>query len=1754
MSHTEEALKAAKTQRRTAKATLTRLGKALIVLQEQKRPIDEVSNYLGKVKQAFDSVVVKHDEYAKLIVEDKDFETEEQWLEACQNDFLKLDIDAKRYIEEVSSKSRENSVERNEQNASGMSGMQSLDSASNLSPAENDNSQTNTNSENDSAIETPQANSVNDHVGRVVSSPSESIQSNLERSQNQNAPQPEINNSIGTVSSTIPCGFQMEKPKLPKFSGDVREYVIFRADFKHAIESRYAKRDAITLLRTCLKDKPLELIRGIGSDYDAAWEYLDSIYGDPRFVADTVTQDIVKFKPLSDGEDSRFCDLVHLVRRCYNTLKEVGIPNDMDNSHMLSIIEQKMCSDDRKVWSRDLERKAKSATLSNLINWMTVEMKSRMRATAAVRSCSNRRQVNTVYGEADVSGKIRHKCWFCSNSSHWPDQCEKFAAKSVDERISAAKTNHACFSCLKKAGRDHRQANCSRRKQCTKVESGNQCSSTHHPLLHKTKTTHVGVASLSDQKDIMLPVITANICGSNGVYKPGNILFDSGAQITLIRRETADSLHLRGQDITVNIVKVGGEEEEIQTKVYKVSVTGIDDTKKYIVRAIGIPCISDEIKGVRSSALAKQFNLPRDKIRRGSGHVDLLVGIDHGHMHTGPTRQVEHLVARKSPLGWVIFGSMPGDLRNVTTTVLHVKATSPVDLSDFWTAEAMGVQVDPCVCDANKLSQKDREEKLMIEQSVRKIGNQWMIPYPWKKDPAGLPDNKEQAIKRLESTERRLLKKPSEAAAYNRKMIEMEEMNFASKLTEKEIEGYKGPVHYISHHAVLRPDSASTPVRIVFNSSSSYQGHVLNEYWRKGPDLLNDLFGVILRFRENEVAVTADISKMYHRVLIPTEDRHVHRFLWRNLKTDTPPDIYVMNVLTFGDKPAPAMAQIALQRTAEEGESSNPEAARTIKDNTYMDDILDSVNTKEEAKKLTNGVDRILETGGFNVKGWQSNKDLEEHDTEMNEIKVPQTQTDAKVLGVAWDRAKDVLKYKFEIEAVKSCITDFTKRKILSQIARIYDPIGFVAPFLVRAKISLQELWEEGVDWDDALAPNIQKKWSSYFEEMKQLNGVSFERCICPRKTAESPILCVFADASRGAFGTCAYLRSESSSGDVNVKFIAAKSRVAPLKELTIPRLELQAAVLASRLCKTIEKEIRIELHESILFTDSAIVLAWIKNNGKRLKPFVAARVGEIRSNVKPVQWNHIPTEQNPADDVSRGLSVPDLSGRWLSGPEFLQRPMNEWPKENGKPDPVEVERECIKKKTVGIVTTEAIELTNVVECKDYSSWKRLLRVTAWVLKFKNKLLAKKGRVQQENSVEEESLTPNEIEESRKIWIKEAQNCLKDRLKRNEFRTLSPFVDKEGIIRVGGRVDNALVSYETKHPALLPYDHRISRLITEEAHRMGHSGVATTAAKIRRRYWVIRVHDLVKTIKSNCVICKEMNPQVESQLMANLPPFRVAPHTSPFHYVFCDYFGPLIVKISRNKTTKHYGVIFTCLNTRAVHLEIATDCSAMEFIQTLRRFFSIRGYPAMIMSDNGTQFVGALTDLKKMLQETGKRILQEYCVNKGVQWKFITPAAPHQNGTAEALVKSCKLALKKAIGEHVLTPFELYTCLLEVANLVNQRPIGRPTSDPDDGAYLCPNDMLLGRASPEVPQGPFEETKDPRKRVQFVQKIVESFWRRWTRDVFPLLVPRKKWNSEKRNVRVNDIVIVQDGTAIRGKWKVESGTCDGSLSGKRSES
>ena len=319
--------------------------------------------------------------------------------------------------------------------------------------------------------------------------------------------------------------------------------------------------------------------------------------------------------------------------------------------------------------------------------WITMEMKSRLRATAPIRSIfvHKRTTVSHVTTESNNSNlPMRHKCWLCCNSSHWPDQCTKFAALNIDERHKTARENHMCFSCLKKAGRDHKAVNCSRRKQCSEVGNGVRCNGFRHHLLHKEKSNSagLGVAITSNDREATLPVISANISNSKGFFKRGNVLLDSGAQISSIRQGTAEALGLNGQDVAVTITKVDGEEETLKTKKYTVTVSLVNESRQYSVKAIRIPVISDYIRAVNTARLPEMFGLQTDKFRRGNGHVDLLIGTDYAFMHSGEMNQVDHLMARQSLLGWVIFGARPGETSGAIP-ILHVKYPLPVDLAAF---------------------------------------------------------------------------------------------------------------------------------------------------------------------------------------------------------------------------------------------------------------------------------------------------------------------------------------------------------------------------------------------------------------------------------------------------------------------------------------------------------------------------------------------------------------------------------------------------------------------------------------------------------------------------------------------------------------------------------------------------------------------------------------------------------------------------------------------------------------------------------------------------------------------------------------------------------------------------------------------------------------------------------------------------------------------------------------------------------------
>ena len=411
MAEAEAALDEAKRKRKTAKAALTRRGNTLRKKLKESRPRDEIMETFHGMKTAFENLVVKHEEYTQLIQDDEAFEAEEKWLEECEDFYLQMEIGAKDYSKAKSVSKGEKSGLDSGKSASdngtpvvesGKSGLES--GTSELESGAKDS---------ESVIEMEITKQVGNSAGQGKGSVKATAANGTEtESGNGNG-----NNGTKHESSVnTSCGFKMEKPKTPRFAGDVRDYAIFRSDFKHAVDSRYSKRDGISLLRTSLQGRPLDLIKSIGTDYDAAWSYLDSVYGDPRFVADTITQDITKFRPLRDGEDARFCDLVHLVLRSFITLKEVGRPHDMDNNHMLAFIEQRMCTDDRKVWARHLENSGKEATLAQLIAWMNTEMKSRMRATAALRSTGPPTRHPVGHFGSDINAPksgLPHKCWIC---------------------------------------------------------------------------------------------------------------------------------------------------------------------------------------------------------------------------------------------------------------------------------------------------------------------------------------------------------------------------------------------------------------------------------------------------------------------------------------------------------------------------------------------------------------------------------------------------------------------------------------------------------------------------------------------------------------------------------------------------------------------------------------------------------------------------------------------------------------------------------------------------------------------------------------------------------------------------------------------------------------------------------------------------------------------------------------------------------------------------------------------------------------------------------------------------------------------------------------------------------------------------------------------------------------------------------------------------------------------------------------------
>ena len=933
----------------------------------------------------------------------------------------------------------------------------------------------------------------------------------------------------------------------------------------------------------------------------------------------------------------------------------------------------------------------------------------------------------------------------------------------------------------------------------------------------------------------------------------------------------------------------------------------------------------------------------------------------------------------------------------------------------------------------------------------------------------------------------------------------------------------------------------------MFNSSANNNGHVLNDYLAKGPQMLNNLLGVFLRFREEQFAIVGDIKKMFHSIRTTLHDQMLHLFFWRFLDETIEPKVFAITAVNFGDRPSSAIAIAALRKTANMGVNISETASQVIKDNSYMDDVLDSVTQASEAHTMMNNIDKILEKGSFQIKEWITNAPQPAKTCEIKGNEKTITSANEKVLGMEWFIKEDKIKFKIKLIIPQNTLASYSesqpvpiilnKRIIVGIVNGVFDPIGLLSAFLAKAKILLRKLWgqDKKLEWNETFADALTWEWICFLKELYEVEKISFRRCVKPPNNVGNPQLVIFSDGSGNLYGAAAYVRWELTDGTFVSYLLVAKTRVAPLKVIDIVRLELCGVLIGKRLRKFILKEMRYTFSKIYHIMDSEIVKAMISKESYGFNTFAANRIGEIQQDTKEEEFYWLPGKLNVADYVTRGKSPEELDSEslWQCGPEFLRLPEVDWPISNK----YECNTEDLPERTKQVFEIEINEeasFPDIMNIQRFRSFQLLINTTARLIRLQ--LRFKHGKERKEIEIK-----PQDVQSAEKLWIIEAQKQLKIEVQAGKHKKLCP-QEQDGILVVGGRTERWMgATWNRQKFILMPKKHYFSKLIAIQKHKEnGHLAVSATVAQIRSKYWIIGVRRIVNSIVESCTDCKAKREQLHGQIMANLPIERLKP-APPFASVGCDYFGPFTIKgeVQKRVRGKCYGVILTCLVSRAVYIDISHDYSTDAFLQVLRRFACMRGWPNFIYSDRGSQLVSASKELKQVVNDIDFDQVRKLGLKHNMEWtwKFSSPDAPWMNGATEALVKTAKKVLDSAIGENILSFSEIQTAMFECGQLINQRPIGQNPSSPDDGSYICPNDLLLGRASPEIPQGPFQKRNSNKHRLDFIQGIVASFWKKWIRDCFPNLVIQPKWHTERRNLEKGDVVLIGDENAIRGKWR-----------------
>ncbi|XP_062714172.1 uncharacterized protein LOC134290955 [Aedes albopictus] len=1141
----------------------------------------------------------------------------------------------------------------------------------------------------------------------------------------------------------------------------------------------------------------------------------------------------------------------------------------------------------------------------------------------------------------------------------------------------------------------------------------------------------------------------------------------------------------------------------------------------------------------------------------------ILIGLDNTQLKTTlklRESSSDEPVAAKTRLGWTLFGKTGKSEASSSHRVLHIcQQSTDTDLHElvksFFAIEGTGAEANTVV--ESKMERRARE--IMEATTVRTNSGKFETGLLWRFDKIAFPDSRPMAERRLRCLETRLSKKPALYENVRKQMVDYVNKGYAHKATKEELETTKSCQAWYLPLGVVSNPKKPEKVRIVWDAAASVKGVSLNSVLLKGPDLLQSLPTVLCRFRQREVAINADIREMFHQVYIRPEDRQAQRFLWRNNSTE-PMEVFVMDVAIFGATCSPCSAQFAKNLNASEHATEFPRAATAVVENHYVDDYLDSTDTVNQAIQLATEVKWIHQRGGFEPRNWLSNRKEvleklgEESPDASKNFVMGKGCTSERVLGMIWLPQEDVfsfaIDFRKDLDRLLGSDIYPTKRELLSLVMSIFDPLGLAANYIIHGKMLVQDVWRTNTAWDEKIPDEIFPTWQRWVQSLRELTQFRIDRCYFPGytpKALETLELHVFVDASVSAYAAVAYFRIVDR-GTVRCSLVSSKTKVAPIKQLSVPRLELQAAVLGTRLMKSIISSHTLSINRKVFWSDSNTVLAWLRSDQRRFHQFVAFRIGEIQEETDVSEWRKVPSGWNVADDATKWGNGPKAlnSSRWVQGPEFLHKDESEWPEQ--KSDWITDEQ---LRATVTI--HRQAEPERIIEFDRFSKWERLVRAVGYVLRFRSNLQKRLRKQQLPGTI---SLSSEELLEAERMIIRSLQREVfseeyaildsKQQSENDEPKTvkktskiykLCPFVGVDGVLRKDGRIGAApWLTIEAKFPAILPKAHYVTELVVDEIHRkFGHSNNETVVNEIRQRYHVSELRAVVRRVAQRCQRCKMRKATPLPPRMSSLPEVRLTPYVKPFTYTGLDYFGPLSVRIGRSHA-KRWVALFTCLTTRAVHLELAYTLSTESCKMAVRRFVARRGAPMEIYSDQGTNFQGARKELNEQVRRINCELSSTF-TNAITKWKLNPPYAPHMGGIWERLVRSVKCGLAAMEISRNADEETLLTALAEVESMVNTRPLTYLPLDAAEDEALTPNHFLLlssnGVCQPAA--APQDERSALRSNWNHVRVMLDRFWKRWIREYIPVIAKQSKWFGEVKPLKVGDLVVSVNEN-VRNSW------------------